>query len=206
MSSVIVCHACDLAHRIEQIAPNSRVRCVRCRAELYRTGAASIDTAIAVALSGLVLFVLANVYPLVAFEVNGTTRVATLIGAVQGLYAQGYAIIAVLVLFTAVLVPLTQILAFLYVLVALRAKRRPPGAHVLFRAIAALRPWGMTEVFMLGALVSLVKLAAEAEVAPRISLLAYGLLMLSLAALTGMMPTEQFWQWVERSRHLRGGE
>jgi paraquat-inducible protein A len=200
VSSLIVCHACDLAHRFDKIAAAARVRCVRCRAELYRTNAGNIDTAIALAASALVLFILANVYPLVALKVNGTTRAATLIGAALGLYRQGYAAIAVVVMFTTVLVPLTQILAFLYVLVALRSKRRAPAQNVLFRALTPLRPWAMAEVFMLGALVALVKLAAMAEVVPGIALVAYGLLMLALTALTSLTPTEQLWRWVERGR------
>jgi paraquat-inducible protein A len=53
---------------------------------------------------------------------------------------------------------------------------------------------------MLGALVALVKLAALAQVVPGIALFSYGALMLTLAALTSITPTEQFWQWVER-RH-----
>lgn len=198
--SVIVCHACDLAHRLDRIAPSARVRCVRCRAELYRTNAASIDTALALAASALVLFIVANAYPLIALKVNGATRVATLGGAALGLYDQGYAAMAVLVVFTAVLVPLTQILAFLYVLVALRAGRRAPGLTMLFRILTALRPWAMAEVFILAAIVSMVKLSAQADVAPRMALGAYGLLMFTLTALSSTAPTEQFWQWAEGSR------
>jgi paraquat-inducible protein A len=198
--SVIVCHACDLAHHVDKIAPASRVRCVRCRAELYRTGTAGVDTAIALALTGLVLFIIANAYPLVAFKVNGTTRMTTLTGAALGLYDQGYAALAVLVSFTAVLVPLTQILAFLYVLVPVRMGFRAPGQEGLFRILSALRPWGMSEVFVLGAIVALVKLSAQAEVSPHIALVAYGLLMFTLTALASVTPTEQFWQWVSRAR------
>lgn len=198
--SVIVCHACDLAHRFDKVAASARVRCVRCRAELYRTNAANIDGAIALAATALVLFVIANAYPLIALKVNGTTRVVTLTGAALGLYAQGYATVAVLVVFTAVLVPLSQILTFLYVLVALRAERRAPGLNLLFRALGALRPWGMPEVFILASLVSMVKLAADADVAPRMALGAYGLLMLTLTGLTSLAPMEQFWQWVKRGR------
>jgi paraquat-inducible protein A len=200
VSSLIVCHACDLVHRMDKIAAPARVRCVRCRAELYRSNAASIDTAIALAATALVLFILANMYPLVSLNANGTTRAATLLGAALGLYRQGYATIAVLVAFTTVLVPLIQILTFLYVLVALRGGRRAPGLNELFRALTALRPWAMVEVFMLGALVALVKLAAMADIVPRIALISYGLLMLTLAALAGATPSEQLWQWVERSR------
>jgi paraquat-inducible protein A len=55
----------------------------------------------------------------------------------------------------------------------------------------------MSEVFMLGALVALVKLAALAEVIPGVSLFSYGALMLTLSALTSVTPTEQFWRWVD---------
>ena len=198
--SVIVCHACDLAHRLDGIAPASRVRCFRCQAELYRTSAAGVDTAIAFAAAGLVLFIIANLYPLVSFKVNGTTRMATLTGAALGLYDQGYATLAVLVIFTAVLVPLTQILSFLYVLVPVRLGLRAPGQETVFRVLAALRPWGMTEVFVLGAIVALVKLSSEAEVAPHIALIAYGFLMFMLAAIASVTPTEQIWQWIGRGR------
>ena len=99
MSSVIVCHACDLAHRLDSLAAKARVRCVRCRAELYRTNDGSLDTVIALAATALMLFVLANVYPLVALTVNGSTRMTTLIGAAEAFYEQGYGALAILVAF-----------------------------------------------------------------------------------------------------------
>ena len=197
MSSLIVCHACDLVHRRDVILDKARVRCVRCRAELYRTNAASIDTAIALAVTAAVLLLLSNAYPLVALQLNGSVRATTLVGAAIGLYNQGYAPVAALVLLTTLLVPLFQISGLLYVLVPLRAGRRAPGQNELFRALTHLRPWAMSEVFMLGALVALVKLAAMAEVIPGVSLFSYGALMLALSALTSITPTEQFWRWVD---------
>ena len=197
---MIVCHACDLVHRRDAILDKARVRCVRCRAELYRTNSASIDTPIAVAVTALVLLLLSNVYPLVALQLNGSVRTTTLVGAALGLYGQGYASIAALVLLTTVLIPLFQISSLLYVLLPLRLKRRARGQNELFRILTRLHPWAMSEVFMLGALVALVKLAALAEVIPGIALFSYGALMLMLSVLTSVTPTEQFWQWVEGSR------
>jgi paraquat-inducible protein A len=197
MSTLIVCHACDLVHRRDVILGKARVRCVRCRAELYRTNSASIDTAIAVALSAAVLLVLSNVYPLVALELNGSVRATTLLGAAIGLYDQGYAPVAALVLLTTLMVPLFQISSLLYVLFPIRANRRAPGQNELFRVLTHVRPWAMSEVFVLGALVALVKLSAMAEVIPGVSLYSYGALMLALSALTSITPTEQFWRWVD---------
>jgi paraquat-inducible protein A len=200
VSSVIVCHACDLAHRLDSLAGKARVRCIRCRAELYRTNDRSPDTAIALAATAFALFVLANLYPLVALTVNGSTRMTTLIGAAESFYEQGYGVLAILVLFTAVIVPVVQSLTLLYVLVPLRVGRAVRGQRVLFRMLIALRPWGLAEVFMIGAVVALVKLSAEAQVAPRVSLVAYGLLMIAGAALTSATPSEQYWRWVAEQR------
>ncbi len=177
------------------------MRCIRCRAELYRTNDRTPDTAIALAVSALALFILANVYPLVAMTVSGSTRMTTLIGAAEAFYEQGYGVLAVLVAFTAILVPAIQVLTLLYVLVSLRLGRVVRGQNLLFRLLTALRPWGLTEVFMLGAVVALVKLSAQAEVSPGVSLVAYGLLMISIAALTSATPSEQYWLWVKAQRH-----
>lgn len=198
--TLIVCHACDLVHRREGIVDGARMRCVRCRAELYRTSAAGMDTAIALAVTALVLLLLSNAYPLVALQLNGSSRATTLLGAALGLYRQGYVPIAALVLLTTVLIPLFQICGLLYVLVPLRARRPAPGRNRVFRTLTQLRPWAMSEVFLLGALVALVKLAALAQVIPGISLFAYGALMLALSALTSITPTEQFWRWTEVHR------
>jgi paraquat-inducible protein A len=200
MSSVIVCHACDLVHRRGVLQGNARVRCVRCHAELYRTNSASIDAAAALALTALALLVLSNLFPLVELQLNGSTRSTTLVGAALGLYAQGYAPIAALVLVTTIVVPLFQILTLLYVLLPLRLRRRATRQNEMFRMLTRVRPWAMPEVFMLGSIVAVVKLSAMAQVIPGIALFAYGALMLTLAGLTSLTPTEQFWQWVEGSK------
>jgi len=198
MSSVIVCHACDLVQRRHAVA--ARVRCARCDAELYRTTSASIDSAIALSVTAALLLLLSNLYPLVVLHLNGATRETTLFGAALGLYLDGYGLIGALVLLTTVLIPAFQIASLLYVLLPLRRRRRAKRQNELFRTLTRLRPWALPEVFMLGALVALVKLSALAQVIPGISLFCYGAFMLSLAALTSITPTEQFWHWVEGSR------
>lgn len=197
MSSIVVCHACDLVHRRDALTRGARVRCVRCRAELFRTSSAGIDVVLALAATAAVLFVMSNAFPLVALQLNGSMRTTTLVGAALALYDQGYAPVAALVLLTTLVVPLFQIAALLYVLLPLRLNVQASRQNQVFRALTRLRPWAMSEVFMLGALVALVKLAALANVIPGVSLFSYGALMVVLAALTYVAPAEQFWHWAE---------
>jgi paraquat-inducible protein A len=200
MPSVIVCPACDLAHRRGATEPTERTRCVRCRSPLQRPVNGNIDTGIALAVSALGLLIFSNAYPLVAMNSQGTTRAATLIDATLGFFRQGHPTLALLVLFTTIVGPFVQIGTLLYLLIPLRNGRSAPAQNLLFRLLTHVRPWSLVEVFMLGALVALVRLATFAQVVPGIALWSYGLLMLTLAALTSHTSPEQFWRWAEQSR------
>jgi paraquat-inducible protein A len=148
----------------------------------------------------LVLFCLANAYPLVEFRVNGATRETNLVGAALGLYRAGHAALGLLVLSTTVAAPLVQILGLLYLLIPLRARRRARRLSTVFRLVLQIRSWTFIEVFMLGAVVALVRLSAYAKVMPGIALVCCGLLMICMAALTNLTSPQQFWHWVARSR------
>jgi paraquat-inducible protein A len=198
MPSVIVCPACDLAHRTP--AGVQRIRCSRCRGLLQHSVNGNIDKAIVLAATALVLFFLTNAYPLVTIHANGATRSATLIEAAAALYRQGHSALAGLVFLTASAGPFLQIVGLLYVLIPLRSNRQAPGQGLVFRLLTQIRPWTFVEVFMLGVLVALVRLSAYAQVVPGVALWSCTLLMLTLAALTSQTSPEQFWRWVERSR------
>ena len=200
MSPLVVCPACDLVHKSTAVPARGRTLCARCRAPLQRASGAHIDTAIALAVCALVLLLLSNAYPLVQMQVNGNSRDTTLIGAALGLYAQNYDSLAALVFLTTVVAPLLQIAALLYVLIPLRGGRGAPGQETVFRLLMQVRPWSFIEVFMLGALAALVRLANFAHIVTGVSLWACVLLMLCLSELTSLTSPEQIWRWIERSR------
>jgi len=204
MPMVLVCPACDVVHRaddeIAHTASTGRLRCARCEAVLHRPRRTRVDTAVALALSALVLFFLGNTYPLVEFQINGARRETNLPGAALGLYHAGHPALALLVLLTTVAAPLAQILALLYLLIPLLVKRRARRQSTVFRLLMQIRPWTFIEVFMLGALVAMVRLSAYAKVVPGVALVCCGLLMMCMAALTSLTPAAQFWYWVARSR------
>jgi paraquat-inducible protein A len=70
--------------------------------------------------------------------------------------------------------------------------------HVL-RVLTQARSWNFMEVFMLGALVALVRLSNFALISPGIALWSCGLLMLCLSALGSVTSTDQLWRWAEGS-------
>ena len=168
-------------------------RCSRCSAVLYQPLDDDLDRPLAFTLSAAVLFVIANAFPIVGLEVQGQTTTATLFGTAQALYDQNMRALAALVFFTTILVPAVQLTAMMYLLVPLRSGRVPAHLPKAVRALQAIRPWGMTEVFILGLLVSLVKLGAMARVVPGIGLWSFGALLFAIAAAVASFDARVIW-------------
>lgn len=163
-AELIACHECDLLQTEPRLAPGETAHCTRCDALLARNPPDSLDRTLALTLTAAILYVLANAYPLVGLEMQGQRVEVTLIEAVRILWQDGVMPVAGLVFGTAVLFPLLELVMILLVLVPLRMGRISPRLAPFFRLVRSVKPWGMVEVFLLGMLVSLVKLSHMATV------------------------------------------
>src|SRR6267143_934495 len=94
---------------------------------------------------------------------------------------------------TALVLLLAELAALAYLLVPLRRGIRAPGFSAVFRLLQFASRWAMVEVFVLGALVSLVKLGHVANVDPGIALVSYGALMLVMAAIEASFDPRELW-------------
>ena len=200
MDSFIACHECDVIHRIKPLPAKEAAHCIRCGAVLYKHKPNSLERTLAFAFAGLILFILANSFPFLGLKIGSQVRETTLITGIYELYVQGMQVIAILVLFTTVLVPFTQMLCLLYILLPLKFHRLPKGLPRVFRFVNSVGPWGMMEVFMVGILVSVVKLAKMAKIIPGISLYSFLALIFVLAAMTVSLDSHLIWQKWEEHR------
>ena len=194
MESIIACHECDLLHQRRPLPPDGTARCVRCGAVLYKTKRHSLDRVLALTVAGLILFIIANVYPFLTFRLEAQLQETTLITGVRELYQQGMWIVAGVVLLTTILMPLLELTGMLMVLVPLKLGRRPWKLALLFRTIRSFRPWGMMEVFMIGILVAVVKLVKMASIIPGTALYAFMVLIFILAASAAALDPHMVWK------------
>lgn len=195
---LVACLECDLLHRQAKLPPGGEARCTRCGARLYRGAQPDAnERALALALAACILFVLANAFPILGLELQGVRNSATLIGAVKSLWDEGARALATLVFATTVLVPAAELIGLTWVLVALRRGARGWGAVPLLHFIESVKPWGMVEVFVLGVLVSLVKLAHIASVEPGVALFSFGALMALVAATAAAFDADAAWAQLE---------
>jgi paraquat-inducible protein A len=190
---LIACRECDLLQRPTPLADHMVARCSRCSSVLYQPLDEDLDRPLAFSLAAAILFLIANAFPIVGLEVQGQTTTATLFGTAQSLFQQNMRMLAALVFFTTIFVPAVQLGAMLYLLVPLRRGRIPALLPTAVRVLQAVRPWGMTEVFILGLLVSLVKLGALARVVPGIGLWSFGALLFAIAAAVASFDARVIW-------------
>jgi paraquat-inducible protein A len=177
-----------LQHRAV-LPAKSKAQCVRCGATLYRDIPNSIDRTIALAIAGLVLFVCANVFPFLAFEVAGKTVQSTLLSGAFSLKQQGMWEVALLVVFTCFIAPLAQLMLMLYIFVPLKLQALPYGLSRSFRLLREIQQWNMIEVFMVGILVALVKLTKMAVLVPGLAMWSFlGLIIVLTAAAAAIDP------------------
>jgi paraquat-inducible protein A len=189
----IVCEGCDAICRRVALRPREVSRCPRCGTELDRHPGDQHARILPLTVASLILFVIANLFPIVEMELQGLSSETTLAGAVVALASEGMSPVALLVLATTILFPLLQLCILAYLLVPMAYERRPAGFGVLVKLLLSLRPWGMVEVFLLGVLVAFIKLSSMAHVIAGPALWAFGVLTVLLTAVISFDP-RAFWE------------
>jgi len=187
--NLIACHECDTLFGKPRLLGRGEIaRCPRCGATLYRSVSRRLDGISAMTLAALITFLIAQAYPIIELDANGITTQTTLIGALAALWNEDMQIVAVMVFCATTLFPLTELVALLYVLIPIRSGYVPAGFNRVLRAIQFVRPWGMIEVFMLGVLITIVKMVSLARVIPETALFAFGALTLMFAVVVTFDP------------------
>jgi paraquat-inducible protein A len=149
---------------------------------------------LALACAALVLLVVANAFPVLGLDINGQRTDTTILDAIAKLWQAQMQPVAALVLLTTIVTPLLEVSAILWLVLPLWRGRRPLAFVKVVRILKSVRPWAMTEVFMLGMLVAMVKLAHFADLLPGIGIWSFGGLMLLLTALTALTEPRELWR------------
>ena len=189
-AELLACPECDLLQNDSAFPRPRKALCARCGATLYQRHPQGLERTLALALGAVLFFALANAFPILSLELQGERTDATLAGAVRALWHQDMQLVAALVGFTAIAMPLAELAALVWLLARRNAG---PRMGLAFRALQLAQRWGMVEVFFLGVLVSYVKLAHLASVEPGIALWSFAALMLAMAAIEANFDPRELW-------------
>ncbi len=197
-TTLIACHDCDLLQRLPAVHSPGKVNCARCGATLQRYSRNSLDRSLALAISGLLLFLVSNLLPFLALNAQGRVQDSSLLSSSMILWHEGNIFLGLLVFATTFLFPLFSLVAILYLLAPLKFGKRPRFSIHVFRYLQSTEPWGMLEIFMLATLVAVVKLGDIATVIPGPAMYAFSLLIVVLAALSISLDPQLIWHRLDR--------
>jgi len=196
-NNLVACGECDALHREVALPPRGLAQCSRCGAELYRDKPESLDRTLALVVAAAVAFLLANAYPLMELDARGIRTTANLIQTASVLWQAGMPSVAIVVFLSVIALPGMQVAAMLYMLVPLRMGEIPPRIYLAYRLVNWAQPWAMVDVFLLGAVVSLVRLTQVAKIYPDLGIYAVAAFVLLSAAAVASFEPRALWRRVE---------
>jgi paraquat-inducible protein A len=198
-SNMIACKVCAQVHTGEQLKPGMVGRCARCGSTITKRTSYSLHLTAALSLAALILYVPANVFPILRLEMYGASSENTVWSGCVRLFQDGDWIIAVIVFLASILIPLLKLLS-LFVLVAasiFKMSRWKIQRTWIYRIVDSVGRWAMLDVFVVAVLVSLVKLQKLATIIPGAGLYAFtGVVVLTLLASASFDP-QLIWETEE---------
>ncbi|MBH8613768.1 paraquat-inducible protein A [Pseudomonas mohnii] len=194
LDNLVACHECDLLMRKPKLAHGEKALCPRCGYELYAHRHNVVHRSLALVIAALLLYVPANFLPIMQLNLLGQSSQDTVWSGVLGLFNSGMQGVAVIVFLCSMGIPLLKLLCQLTVLLSIHFDVGRSYGLLLYRIYHHLRDWGMLEVYLMGVLVAIVKLADMAAMTIGIGLACFVALLLVQVWLEVVMSPHQIWQ------------
>lgn len=163
------CPECDWVSALPVLRANEMASCPRCDRALVHRHEAPAQRILANATGALVMLALTLPFSFLSFSLAGNQHEIILADAALAMFSNDWPLLALLIALSIVVLPGLFLLAVIYLYGSLSlqkyfGKSPLPGAILLARGLSALKPWLMTDVFLVGVLVSLAKLIGMAQI------------------------------------------
>jgi len=164
------CHTCY------KLAPASDHKCPRCGSAIHLRTADSLQRTIALVFTATLLYIPANVLPIMTTTMLGTAEPSTIIGGVVLLIHHGSYPIAAVIFIASVLVPTGKLIAITWLCwsVARKQKTSLQQRTRMYRVVEFVGKWSMTDVFVVAILVGLIQLGGLLSITAGSAAIAFG--------------------------------
>jgi paraquat-inducible protein A len=176
---VIGCHDCGLVCEDARVAAAPAL-CPRCGAGLHRRHPDSIARTWAFLIAAIILYIPANLYPVMYTSLLGNGGASTILRGVIEFWKSGAYGIALVIFIASVAVPCTKflVLAVLLVMAQRRSNRAVRERAKLYRMIEFIGYWSMLDVMVVAVTSAAVKFGAVGNIEPRIGIFYFGLVVI----------------------------
>ena len=152
---LIACPICEAVN----IDTGDALVCRRCRHRIHHPFHHSYQRSWAFLITAMILYIPANIYPILITSQFGRQQENTIIGGIVSLWEHGSYPIALIILVASVFVPIVKFIMLLYLLVSVRLETKASRVdkHKLFYITEVIGPWSMVDVFVVAILATLVQ-------------------------------------------------
>lgn len=161
--------------------------CPRCQSKVYQRIPNSLAQSWALLMSGFMLYIPANILPIMTLNKAGSIRTDTIMSGITNLVNIGMEPIALIVFIASILVPLLKMLALTLILLSVQFKNRRGKQlnNSMFHIVEYVGRWSMLDIFVISILLGIVKFnsIASVDIEPAALLFAMVILLTMLAAL-----------------------
>lgn len=190
------CRTCGRVSQLARpVAPEALLQCPRCDAPLSHRRPGSLQRTWAYLLAAMILYVPANLLPIMATtSVFGDTQ-HTILGGIEELRASGDWMLALIVFVASIAVPILKIAALLLLVATARRGSRWKSLEraQLYRMIDAVGHWSMLDVYVVVLLVGTIRFGAFGGVQPGPGLLAFGAVVVLTMLAAGSFDPRLIW-------------
>jgi paraquat-inducible protein A len=201
MESLVTCLTCGQAQRMPEPEPGTVVECCRCGQRITRHKTlGSLHYTAAFSLAALILYLPANLYPILRMQFYGAYSESTIWDGCVTLFQDGEWLVATIVFLASILIPLFKLLGLFFLTFSTRhaSPHRRRQRTWIYRVIEVIGPWAMLDVFLLSILVALVKLKQLATVLPGPGLLAFTAVVVLTILASASFDPKLIWREAQR--------
>jgi len=193
LDDYIICNRCLTLHKKIKIEYNSTAYCMECNNILYSNDYKFINEGLSLSITGLIFFIVANFFPLIKIEILGHSQFITITKTILSLFNSGFYIVGMLLAFLIFIFPLMIFIINILLFTLLKLNRGEIITKDLLILLAHIKPWSMSEIFLISILVSLVKLISYASIDIGISFWALIVFVLIDLYITKRVKISQLW-------------
>ncbi|ATC96966.1 paraquat-inducible protein A [Pseudoalteromonas tunicata] len=196
MPELVACPHCDFLVDLPALAANQRALCPNCGHQLSRGNFHTQATVISMALSALIMLLSSLFYPFISFSNQGMTQTITLLDAAKILFNYQTPILGALLDLCIILLPFLLLVSHILMQLGILSALPQRAARTLLKFTISLTPWVMSEIFLIGVLISMVKIMAMADIAFGLSFWSFCLFVLLYIGCLYRINVANLWQQI----------
>jgi len=190
--------SCAMCYQLNREHEN---RCEFCGSKIHLRKDNSLQNTIALLITSILLYIPANLYPIMITTYIGEKTYSTILGGVITLWSQGSYPISIIIFIASVMVPVVKIIALGWLCYSVKVERIQffKNNHRMYRITEFIGRWSMVDVFVVTTLVALIQMGNLISITPGKASIAFAAMVVTTMLAAFSFDTRLIWNKLDVS-------